>query len=134
MTDSSQETIIKRPFFLSILCIAIFVYAGFLAALFLFALLFNIWVTVTLEGFFPEKNLITNNVILISIIGLILNIASIVGAIFLWKLRRKGFYIYLFSNLIFILLPFFIGYGNIYSSTILVIMLLLITIFYRKLK
>lgn len=134
MTDSSQETIIKRPFFLSILCIAIFVYAGFLAALFLFALLFNIWVTITLEGFFPEKNLITNNVILISIIGLILNIVSIVGAIFLWKLRRKGFYIYLFSNLIFILLPFFIGYGNIYSSTILVIMLLLITIFYRKLK
>lgn len=134
MTDSSQETIIKRPFFLSILCIAIFVYAGFLAALFLFALLFNIWVTITLEGFFPEKNLITNNVILISIIGLILNIVSIFGAIFLWKLRRKGFYIYLFSNLIFILLPFFIGYGNIYSSTILVIMLLLITIFYRKLK
>ena len=134
MTDASQETIIKRPFFLSILCIAIFVYAGFLAALFLFALLFNIWVTITLEGFFPEKNLITNNVILISIIGLILNIVSIFGAIFLWKLRRKGFYIYLFSNLIFILLPFFIGYGNIYSSTILVIMLLLITIFYRKLK
>ena len=134
MTDSSQETIIKRPFFLSILCIAIFVYAGFLSALFLFALLFYTWVTVTLEGFFPEKNLITNNVILISIIGLLLNIASLVGAIFLWKLRRKGFYIYLFSNLIFILIPFFIGYGNLYSAAILVLTLVFISLFYRKLS
>jgi len=134
MTAASQETIIKRPFFLSILCIAIFVYAGFLSALFLFALLFYTWVTVTLEGFFPEKNLITNNVILISIIGLLLNIASLVGAIFLWKLRRKGFYIYLFSNLIFILIPFFIGYGNLYSAAILVLTLVFISLFYRKLS
>ncbi len=134
MTESSQQIISKRPFFLSILCIAIFIYAGFLALLFLFALIFNTWVTSTLNDFFPEKTLNSNNVVLISLIGFVLNIVSVAGAIYLWKLRKIGFYLYLLSNLIFIFFPFLIGYGNLYSAAILILILLLIVLFLKKLK
>ncbi len=133
-TDKSFKDTVNRPFFLSIICIAIFVYAGFLVTLFLFGLIFNTWVTATLDDFFPEKNLISNNVVLISTIGFILNIASIIGAVYLWKLRKIGFYLYLLSNLIFIFSPFLIGYGNLYSASILILILLLIVLFLKKLK
>lgn len=133
-TDTSLKNMRKRPFFLSILCIAIFVYAGFLSLLFLFALIFNTWVTSALDEFFPEKTLISNHVVLISLIGFVLNIVAVIGALFLWRLRKMGFYFYLISNLIFIFLPFFIGYGNIYSAMILVLILIFISLFYRKLS
>ncbi len=134
MTDSSKENINKRPFFLSILCMAIFVYAGFLALLFLLALIFNTWVTSTLDNFFPEKTLTGTPVIIISLFGFLLNVVSLIGAQFLWKLRRLGFYFYLISNLIFVFFPFVIGYGNLYSAIILIIIPLLLSLYYRKLS
>jgi hypothetical protein len=134
MTDSSKLTEYSRPFLFSILCISIFVYAGFLAFLFFLALLFNAWVTATLHDFFPEKTLTVDYVFLISLVGFILSTTSVAGAIYLWKLRKIGFYFYLISNLIFIFLPFVVGYGNIYSAAILIMILLLISIYFRKLK
>jgi hypothetical protein len=134
MTDSSQPTENNRPFLLSILCIAIFVYAGFLAFLFLLSVIFNGWITATLIDFFPEKTFSGRFILLISLIGLILNTVSVIGVYYLWKLRKAGFFLYLISNLIFIFLPFVVGYGNLYSSAILILILLLISIYYRKLK
>lgn len=134
MTDSNEQINTSRPFFLSILCIAIFIYAGFLAFLFLLAIIFNQWVTNTMVDFFPEKILTNAHVIIISILGFVLNCVSVIGALYLWKLRKKGFYLYLISNLVFILFPFLIGYGNLYSAVILVLIILLIALFLKKLK
>lgn len=134
MTESSEQINTSRPFFLSILCIAIFVYAGFLTFLFLLGIIFNQWVTNTLVDFFPEKTLTNGLVLIISILGFVVNGVSVLGAVFLWKLRRTGFYLFLISNLVFILFPFLIGYGNYYSTVIIIVMLLLIALFLKKLK
>lgn len=132
--DKSLEKISRRPFFLSILCIAIFVYSGFLSIIFLFAILFKEWVTNTMLDFFPEKTFTSAYILFFSAIGFLITSTSFIGGYFLWKLKKIGFYLYLTSNLIFIFLPFFIGDGNLYSAAILIIILLLILIFIKKLK
>lgn len=134
MTESSEQINTSRPFFLSILCIAIFVYAGFLTFLFLLSIIFNLWVTNTLLDFLPEKTLSNGLVLIISILGFVVNGISVLGAFYLWRLRKTGFYLFLISNLVFILFPFFIGYGNYYSTVILIVMLLFIALFLKKLN
>lgn len=134
MTETSEQINTSRPFLLSILCISIFVYAGFLAILFLLAIIFNQWVTNTMIDFFPEKILTNGLVLAISILGLVVNGTSVIGAMNLWKLRKVGFYLYLISSLVFILVPFLIGYGNNYSAIIQILFILLIALFLKKLK
>lgn len=133
MSETKENTSVTRPFFFSVICFSIFIYSGFLSLLFLLALINNNWVTQILIEYFPEKSISSTSVFLLSSAFLVLNILSFSGTYLLWKMRRTGFFIFLFATLVIIALPFILGYGNLISSAILLIVVLLIAIYYNRL-
>jgi hypothetical protein len=73
-------------------------------------------------------------VFLLSLAFFIINSMNFTGAYFLWKMKKSGFFYLLTGTLFFIILPFILGYGNIISSAILLLVILLVSIYYRKLS
>ena len=133
--DENQELTPKaqRPFFLSILCVAIFSYSILFILVFLTGIFFNSWITKVLNDFLADGNVKHTYIIILSIIGIILYSMSFIGVFLIWKLRRKGFYIFLFSSFLIVALPYLFHFGNVVSAIVLLILNLLILIYYRKL-
>lgn len=124
----------QRPFILSILCVAIFSYSILFLLLFLTAIFFNNWITNVLNDFLSVGEVQRNSILMLSIVGVILYSMSFYGAYLIWKLKRKGFYYYLISSALIIILPFIFQFGNIVSVAVLLLMILLILLYFRKLN
>jgi len=133
--DENQELTLKaqRPFFLSILCVAIFSYSTLFILIFLTGVLFNSWITNVLNDFLIEGEVERNSILLFSITGIILYSLSFYGAFIIWKLKRNGFYIFLTSSFLIIFLPYLFHFGNLISGVVLLMLILLILMYYRKL-
>lgn len=134
--DESQEVKsgIQRPFFLSILCVAIFSYSILFILLFLTGVLFNSWITNVLNDFLTDGGVQGSSILMLSIVGIILYSLTFYGAFLIWKLKRKGFYIYLISSVLIILLPYLFRFGNIISAIVLLTLIILILAHFRKLN
>ncbi len=133
--DENQELTLKaqRPFFLSILCVAIFSYSTLFILIFLTGVLFNSWITNVLNDFLIEGEVERNSILLFSITGIILYSLSFYGAFIIWKLKRNGFFIFLTSSFLIIFLPYLFHFGNLISGVVLLMLILLILMYYRKL-
>lgn len=134
--DEDQEltTNVHRPFFLSIICIAIYSYSTLFILLFLTGILYNKWITKVLNDFLTVGEVHPNSILILSFVGIILYSLSFMGAFFIWKLKRKGFYIYLISSLLIISLPYLFHFGNVISTIVLLLLVVLILAHYRKLN
>jgi len=133
--DENQEvkSAIHRPFFLSILCVAIFSYSTLFFLLFLTGILFNSWITNVLNDFLTDGHVQQSFILILSMVGLLLYSMSFLGAFLIWKLQRKGFYIFLISSFLIIFLPYLFQFGNVISAIVLLILILLILINNKKL-
>ena len=134
--DEEQEikSNVQRPFFLSILCVAIFSYSTLFILLFLTGILYNNWITKVLNDFLTVGEVQPISILLLSIVGIILYSLSFLGAFFIWKLKRKGFYFYLISSLLIISLPYLFHFGNVISTIVLLLLVILILAHFRKLN
>ena len=134
--DEEQEikSNVQRPFFLSILCVAIFSYSTLFILLFLTGILYNKWITKVLNDFLTVGEVHPNSILILSIVGIILYSLSFLGAFFIWKLKRKGFYFYLISSLLIISLPYLFHFGNVISTIILLSLVVLVLAHFRKLN
>lgn len=124
----------QRPVFLSLLCIVVFVYSGLFTLLFISGVVFNSWIIETINDFIPEKSVERTEIIFLLISGIILYLFSFSGAYYIWRLKQKGFYIYLISTLLIIIESWIIGLGDSISTVILILLFLFFGIFYRKLN
>ena len=133
--DENQEIAskVQKPFFLSILCVAIFSYSTLFILLFLTAVLFNTWITNVLNDFLTVGEVQRNSILMLSIAGIILYSLSFYGAFLIWKLKRNGFYIFLISSFLIVFLPYLFQFGNLISGVVLLMLILLILMYYRKL-
>lgn len=131
--DQGQATNIQRPFFLSILCVAIFSYSTLFILLFLTGIVFNSWITNVLNDFLPEGKVQRNSIYMLSISGIALYGLSFYGAFLIWKLKRNGFFVFFISSFLMVFLPYLFHFGNIISAIVLLLLVLLILIYFRKL-
>lgn len=122
----------KRSFFLSVLCMSLFVYTGMLSLIFLFAVVFSEWFSITLTDFFPDRSIDKKEILLLSGVALVLNSIGVYASVLIWNLKKTGLYLFSLSSLLFLLLPFFFGYGSIYSLGILTFILILLFLHYRR--
>jgi hypothetical protein len=134
--DEEQEikSNVHRPFFLSILCIAIFSYSILFILLFLTGILYNKWITKVLNDFLTVGEVHPSSILILSFVGMILYSLSFLGAFLIWKLKRKGFYFYLISSLLIISLPYLFNFGNVISTIVLLLLVVLILAHFRKLN
>jgi len=134
MTEKENDIVHHRPFVLSILCIALFVYTGTLSLIFLFSILFNGWLSNTISDFFPERDVENRNILVLSVIGFLLNGIAFFSTYNIWRLKKSGFYLFASSSVLFLIYPFFLGYGNYYSVGVMIVIIGLLFLFYRRFK
>lgn len=134
--DENQELATKkqRPFFLSVLCVTIFTYSTLFVLLFLTGIIFNGWITNVLNDFLTAGKVQPNSILMLSIVGINLYSLSFYAAFLIWKLKRNGLYIFLISSFLIVFLPFLFHFGNIISAIVLLVLISLISMYYRKLR
>lgn len=135
---SEKETLysyggIKRPFILSILCVATFVYSAFFILIFFFGLIYNSRLTAILNDFLQEKNFSRMSIFLLSFSGVLLFSLSFLGTYFMWKLKRAGLYIYIVSTVIIIIAPYLTGFISHTNTIIFLLLIISFSLFSRRL-
>lgn len=123
-----------RPFILSILCFIVFVYSSVFFTLFTFSAIFYHWISFILHDFLPDIQIDKLTILLVSVIGMVLYAGSFLGAFFIWKLKRAGYFIYLMASLITAILPFFFDMGNPISPITFAILIFTLSFYLRILK
>ncbi len=130
-TTTQQENVApananQRPTFLTVLCILTFIGSGLGV---LGSLLLVLGMGALLGSF---GGVMAGAGTAYAIIGLILSVASLFGAIQMWKLKKTGFYIYTAANVVGIVLPVFFGLG--FSAIGAIIPVLFIVLYGLNLK
>lgn len=132
--DSQPQVKHQRPFLLSVLLLALFVYSGLMSLLFLLALIYTHWLTDVVNDYLGNTEVQQQGVLLLSVAGFILHLVSLTGIIFMLRMKRIGFYLFVTAVLLIIVLPFFFGYGSIYSAIIFLLTIIFLGFFYQKLR
>jgi len=132
--DQVVNSDVQRPFFLSILCVAIFSYSTLFILLFLTAVLFNSWITNVLNDFLTIGEVKQSSILLLSLVGIVLYSLSFYSAFLIWKLKRRGFFIFLISSILLVVVPYLFQFGNVISAIVLLLLAALILLHYRKLN
>lgn len=118
-----------RPPALTLICILTFIWSGLSAfgGLTMY-LLFDDIEIIMQQSSFPDQQkavmeMMQNAERLFFLIISLLNITSLTGAILMWKLRKPGFHFYTTSQLLILVVPFFlvIGYSVSPSNAIITV-------------
>ncbi len=110
--EPATETNQKRPVLLTILCILTFIGSGLnLIASFLITIFYNTFQSVAgdLSKTFdlPAMDMILNAKPVFFLVSSFIYAFSALGAIELWKLRKRGFHLYSISQLLLIMMPMY---------------------------
>ena len=127
-----QAPLEKRPLLLAMLCFSVFVYSAFFVLLFSAAAVFNNWIYFVWNDFLPENHIEKSAILKLSLVGIFLYAGSFLGAFFIWRLKRIGFYLFLVFSLLIVLFPYFLGFGSIINIFVFSAMTILFLFFYRK--
>jgi hypothetical protein len=110
MNSNSQETSrIKRPFFLSFLCIIGFTYTVLFSLLFLIGMLYSTGISGMLNKYLQIYDLSRMNFFLLSSAGFLIFFVAFTGIFLMWKMQWLGFYIYTFATILFLSLELVIS-------------------------
>lgn len=102
----------KRPTFLTVLCILTFIGSGFSAISNLsWVIFYDAFLEIVAQNpselFQEVYDTILNTSRWFFAVDLLLYISSIIGAIFMFKMKKIGFHIYTISNILLVLTPVF---------------------------
>ena len=103
---------VKRPDFLTALCILTFIWSGFVSLFALIVLLFSELMIDILKNSPNYDETTMKDMITLLQAGwayyaptLILSLGSLIGAILMWKLKKIGIHVYALSNLALLFVP-----------------------------
>jgi len=114
----------QRPFFLTFMCIIGFTYTILFSVLFLIGILYSSGLSGIVDKYLQLYDLSRLNSLIISISLFLVFFTSFLGVFMMWKMQQLGFYIYLTSVLVFLVLE--ISFAGFYLPDILIHLLLII--------
>jgi hypothetical protein len=129
-----QEQKPKRPQLLTILCIVTFIGSGLSALAFLWLSVFydiGIKMMETVYADMPETAFLLQAPYEFFVISFFLYAFSVVGAIFMWNLRKLGFHIYTIAQLSYLVIPY-LYFGGEGSSILSVFLTALFVYLYAR--
>jgi hypothetical protein len=122
----------ERPFLLTVFCVALFIYSGMLTLIFLLAVVFNHWISHTVDEFFRESTISRNSILALSLVAFLLNGLSFYSVFAVWNLKKHGLYTLAMSSMFFLLFPFFLGFGSVTSLIIMGAVNVILFMFYKQ--
>ena len=130
----TQNEISGRPLWLSALCIFSWILYGCLAALFILALFYTGWITELIVQYVPDKSWVSGEVVLLFLGGFMLHVIAFTGVIFMWKLRRIGYYLFTIPSLLIAAFHLFRPDISWISTALYVLLVVLFGIFLRRMN
>jgi len=133
--NQSENTTLSgtKPFILSLLCFAVFVYSAFFILMFATGIFFRGWITRVLNDYVPERNLTSSVIMIVCFAAIVLYGLSFLGALLMWKQKMKGLLIYIISCVLIIVIPYLYGIGNFITVIVFAVMTISFALFYRRL-
>jgi hypothetical protein len=93
---------VKRPFFLTFLCIIGFTYTILFSILFLMGMLYSTGLSGILDKYLQIYDLSRLNFFFFSMGGFLIFFSAFIGVFLMWKMQWLGFVIYVISAIIYI--------------------------------
>lgn len=135
--ETNQNTEIKRPELLTILCILTFIGSGLAASSNLFIYLNHDLLNETIENegieFFGSE-LILGLPKSLFIFSALFYFSSLMGAILMWKLKKIGFHIYSVSQVILLIIPSIYIKSDNFPIFGILLTLLFILLYHKNIK
>ncbi len=100
---SKEETRVRRPFFLTLLCLIGFTYTSLFSLLFLLGVIYSTGISGILNKYLQLYDLSRLNFLLFSLGGFFVFFSSFMGILLMWRLQRLGLYIYAMSVIVFMI-------------------------------
>lgn len=93
---------VKRPFFLTFLCIIGFTYTILFSILFLMGMLYSTGISGILDKYLQIYDFSRMNFFFFSLGGFLIFFTSFIGVFLMWKMQWLGFFIYTISAIIYL--------------------------------
>ncbi|NQT78280.1 MAG: hypothetical protein HQ565_11230 [Bacteroidetes bacterium] len=104
IAEKSKEAVrVRRPFFLTLLCLIGFTYTSLFSLLFLLGMLYSTGISGILNKYLQLYDLSRLNFLLFSLGGFFVFFSSFMGILLMWRLQRLGLYIYAISVIVFMI-------------------------------
>ena len=100
---SKEAVTVRRPFFLTLLCLIGFTYTSLFSLLFLLGMLYSTGISGILNKYLQLYDLSRLNFLLFSFGGFFVFFSSFMGILLMWRLQRLGLYIYAMSVIVFMI-------------------------------
>jgi hypothetical protein len=130
---TGNETSVKRPFILTLLCLFSFVFFGLMTIVFLFALFYSGSITDMVLRYSPENPSAGITVGVYIVGGFILHAIAFSGIILIWRLKKIGYWLFGIASLIIASYQLFATQISPLTTALDVILLIAIGIFYKRL-
>jgi len=129
-----QESLPVRPFILTVFCLFSFVFFGLIAMIFLLSVFYSSSITEMVLRYTPETSMTRAGVFLYTLGGFLFHVLSLIGTVFIWKMKRKGYVLFGISTLI--IAGYQLSSAKISPLTTVVYVFLIITfgVFLRKMR
>ena len=125
---------ISRPVLLSLLCLFSFIFFGILSILFIVTVFFSGWITEVMNHYIPDITITKSRISLVLIAGALLHSAGFAGAVMIWKLKKKGYYLLGGSCLIVAASQTFLPQISAVTTAVYILLVLFFGLFFRRLS
>jgi hypothetical protein len=124
----------SRPILLSLLCMVSFVFFFMFSMLFLAGMLKAEWITGVTNQYLLADHTTRSHTMLVFGAGFLLHAAAFTGTVFIWNLRKSGYYILGISCLTVASYQLFNPLTVIASTAIYIVLILSFGIFFKRLN
>ncbi|HTX89003.1 MAG TPA: hypothetical protein VMC08_08445 [Bacteroidales bacterium] len=123
---------IRRPLGVTLLCLFSLVFFGLISLLFLFSVFYSGTITEVLN-YYLTGTLVRESVVLVYTIGMfVLHSACFAGTLLMWKMKKRGFFLFAVSALLITLFQLFRSHVPVGTTAVYIALIIFFGVFYRK--
>jgi hypothetical protein len=126
--------LLKRPKFLTLVCLIALAYNGLLVLVFFYGVLMSLGLGQTLLTYAELYELSSLKILSVSIAGFILFGVSFWSILKIYQMRRSGFYIFLITGILLIILQVSQGFVNWYFLGVFILFSLIFSLYVKQLS
>jgi len=134
MEELKPHAVLPRTLFLSVLCLFSFVYFLLIFFLFLIALFYSGWISEVVITYLPSEGFTKIQIILLLLAGLLLHGTAFTGTVFLWKLKKMGYFLLALPCFIMAVFQLIQPRIGVAFTGVYILVIILFGLFYRRLR
>ncbi|MCX6245675.1 MAG: hypothetical protein NTU98_13355 [Bacteroidetes bacterium] len=128
------ESFPPRPFLLTLLCLFSYIFFGLISLIFLAALFYSGSITWMVLRYTPENPMTRTGIFFYIFGGFLFHALSFTGTLLIWKLKKKGYFLFGVSTLIIAVYQLFSSRISPLTTAVYIFLILAFGFFLRKMR